>query len=230
MIFSTDQDNIDFSPLHDYYTMDKNKWGLKLSGGADSALVLYMMVKFIQDNKYDVDIITMTAIQDSKPYNRIYAEKVIAKVAELTGYQFKPENHYFVDARTETNELYIQDQESLVQGLIKDKKIDVRFAGITANPSPIDAPHLFDGKQTGPCDDRSKSETKKPIFNGQSVVPLINTDKRGVADLYSQLGITNTLFPVTRSCEGRDHNNDFSTHCGECWFCQEREWGFGRLI
>jgi 7-cyano-7-deazaguanine synthase in queuosine biosynthesis len=35
------------------------------------------------------------------------------------------------------------------------------------------------------------------------------------------------IFPITRSCES--WTNDFSKHCGECWWCKEREWGFGRL-
>ena len=55
----------------------------------------------------------------------------------------------------------------------------------------------------------------------------INIDKKGVAELYDYFGLMDTLFPLTRSCE--DWTDDFSAHCGKCWFCLERLWGFGKL-
>jgi len=57
---------------------------------------------------------------------------------------------------------------------------------------------------------------------------LINVDKKGVHEHYVRLGVLEELFPLTRSCE--IHTTDFSEHCGECWFCKERLWGFGRYV
>ena len=72
--------------------------------------------------------------------------------------------------------------------------------------------------------DRSKGLEKKP----NTWRPLINVDKKGVAEHYTRLGVLEELFPLTRSCEV--HTTDFSEHCGECWFCKERLWGFGRYV
>jgi len=41
-----------------------------------------------------------------------------------------------------------------------------------------------------------------------------------------------TLFPVTRSCEWNEHvvgEDPGMEHCGNCWWCHERKWAFGRL-
>ena len=66
--------------------------------------------------------------------------------------------------------------------------------------------------------DRSPGEKLRSTKNGDntSFKPLVNIDKKGVAELYEILGVTDTLFPLTRSCE--DFTDDFSKHCEECWF------------
>ena len=93
------------------------------------------------------------------------------------------------------------------------------------------APELYDGAHVlpgsyGPNDtDRSKSTQKKD----NTFRPLINVDKKGVAEHYSRLGVLEDLFPLTRSCE-EDNVYTFEEHCGDCWFCRERKWGFGRLV
>ena len=53
--------------------------------------------------------------------------------------------------------------------------------------------------------------------------PFFNLDKRQIAELYKQHNLLDTLFPLTVSCITE------ITHCGECWFCKERIWGFGKL-
>lgn len=55
---------------------------------------------------------------------------------------------------------------------------------------------------------------------------LINLDKKRIAELYNSLGILDDLFPLTRSRE--KITDDFSHHCGLCWFCAERFWAFNR--
>ena len=56
--------------------------------------------------------------------------------------------------------------------------------------------------------------------------PLINHNKKSVAKLYKALGVLDTLYPVTRSCETDEHPG---SHCGKCWWCGERKWAFGYL-
>ena len=67
-----------------------------------------------------------------------------------------------------------------------------------------------------------------PTYEFYQIDPLINVDKKGVAKIYEEEGLTDTLFPVTRSCEGSE---SLHQHCGECWWCEERMWAFdGRLV
>ena len=58
-----------------------------------------------------------------------------------------------------------------------------------------------------------------------SETPYSKLTKRDIALKYYEYGIHNKLFPLTFSCIV---NTD--VHCGKCWWCQERLWGFGRII
>lgn len=232
MIFTTDKTTVDLSHLQKLYDNNKRNWGIKLSGGADSALVAYMLAKIIKDNNWnDVNLYAITGISNVKPYNGIYAKAIISKIKELLDFDFS--GHYTATVSADaTISQYIQGQEDLVVSLFKDGTINYRFSGITANPPKTgDSEFLWIGNnaEAAPSDSdvRDRGDNNKAIFGEYGAKPLINTDKRGVASLYELFGITESLFPITRSCE--EVTTDFSKHCGRCWFCQERKWGFGKL-
>lgn len=221
MIFKNSQDTIEIA----IPTNVKNV-GIKLSGGADSAIVCYMLAKHVVEERPDVSIYAITSNAEGKEYQVEFAKRVMAKVSELTGVMFA--GHFTNLARTDNSENYTVDQDKLTASIYDKQIIEMHFAGITANPTPSEAPELYNDLSAMPSDDRSKQIEKRPYQNGQSYRPLINTDKRGVAELYRNLGVIDSLFPVTRSCEAFTTN--FSKHCGKCWFCRERYWGFGRYI
>ena len=55
--------------------------------------------------------------------------------------------------------------------------------------------------------------------------PFFNIDKKQIKNMYDELGLTETLFPITRSC---DNPKVKIGHCnGKCWWCEERKWAFG---
>jgi|TARA_B110000977_G_scaffold159883_1_gene203990 hypothetical protein len=223
MIFKNSQQDVDFSK---YIPLNFTKIGIKLSGGADSAIVCYMLAKYVMSERSDITIYPITGIADGKAYQKIFAEQVLLKITELTGVQFG--THYCATVRTDSSPNYTLDQNTLVNSLYKNKLIDMHLAGITANPTKDEAPSLYEDVSLMPSDDRSKTTNFRELVSGNSFRPLFNIDKRGVAEFYTTLGVLDELFPVTRSCE--EYTNDFTVHCGRCWFCQEREWGFGRLI
>jgi hypothetical protein len=235
LIIETSQDTIDFSPVIDMYHNGLKNWGIKLSGGADSAIVAYMLVKLIQEeNLVDAKLYAITGIQDIKPYNERYSKSVINKIEELTGFKFS--GHFLTEVRAGTASSYKGDQESLVQHLFSNGTINVRFSGITCNPTEEEAPHLWNekNKRGAPADLelRTRKEKERTKFKDNVCRPLINLNKKAVAEIYQQLGVTDSLFPVTRSCESihPERHKNYTEHCGKCWFCMEREWGFGRLI
>lgn len=219
MIFKNSQDTIEIS-IPDTV---KNV-GIKLSGGADSAIVCYMLAKHVVEERPDVSIYAITSNAEGKEYQVDFAKRVMAKVSELTSVKFA--GHFTNLARTDNSENYTEDQNQLVDSVYDKQLIEMHFAGITANPTAEEAPELYDDRDAMPSDDRSKQAVKRPYQTGRSFRPLINTDKRGVAELYHNLGVIDSLFPVTRSCEA--YTSNFSKHCGKCWFCKERYWGFGR--
>ena len=48
------------------------------------------------------------------------------------------------------------------------------------------------------------------------------------SNLYKEYNLIDSLFVYTRSCEWEAQNvkDPKLGHCGICWWCQERAWGF----
>ena len=218
MLFENSQDNWEIDLPSSITNI-----GLKISGGADSAIVCFMLAKYIMEERPDITLHPVTGIADNKLYQQKYADSVLRKVEELTGIVFG--KHQYKDV---TASRYILDQEDFLKSLYEQELFNLHFAGITANPSEDDAPHLYTSIKDMPTDDRSKQLIKKDNYR----LPLINIDKRGVAEHYTRLGVMDTLFPVTRSCEARvtDSEYNIDKHCEVCWFCKERYWGFNRYV
>jgi tRNA(Ile)-lysidine synthase TilS/MesJ len=59
--------------------------GLRMSGGADSSILLYLLAIFKRDYRPDINIFPMTVVNPFKPYHEIYSQRVIDKITELTG-------------------------------------------------------------------------------------------------------------------------------------------------
>jgi 7-cyano-7-deazaguanine synthase in queuosine biosynthesis len=214
MIIKNSQQDIEFN-LPSHY---KNV-GIKISGGADSAIIAYMLSKYVNEERNDIRITPITVNHEGKAYQETFSKRIIKHLTRVFGDIY---NNHQVGYCPEGSQ-YTSSQGTLVKSLYDKKIIEAHYVGITCNP-PNEIMDIIGWN--GPADDRSPSETFRPIVNGDntSFKPLVNIDKRGVAELYSTLGVLDTLFPLTRSCE--DFTDDFSKHCGECWFCKERYWGF----
>ncbi len=221
MLFKNSQDDYKMS-----IDSSITRIGLKISGGADSALVAYMLAKYAEAERPDLKIYPITGVSEKKPFQAIFSKQVITKIESLVNYTF--DTHITGSVRSDTN--YAKDQDTLVSNAYKSYGLQAHYAGITANPSAEQAPELVDPSEFNSewYNDRQRGKEKKLYTNGLSTRPLINTDKKGVYEHYVTLGILEEIFPLTRSCE--IHTTDFTHHCGECWFCKERYWGFGRLV
>ena len=205
---------------------DETRIGLKISGGADSAIVAYMLALYAKTERPDLKIYPITGISEKKPFQAIFSQKVLAKIENLVDYKFSQCTAQSVRG----DENYPLDQDKIVDMAYDKFQLHRHYAGITANPTESEAPELFDQDEFGNAwfNDRQKSTQLKSTVTGKSHRPLINVDKRGVAEHYNTLGVMEELFPLTRSCEL--HTTDFTQHCGECWFCRERYWGFNRYV
>ena len=194
--------------------------GIRISGGADSAILAYMLAVYKRDYKPNMSIHPITCINDRKPYQEVFAKQVLAKITELTGVEF---DEHFVE--NVDGGRYREDQGIFQESLYKAKKINIHFMGETLNPPiGVEVDWKFAGDGRDPTRDE-KGQTHVPIVIYK---PFRNIDKKAIAELYQHYGVLDTLFPLTRSCE--IHTFDFSNHCGGCWFCLERKWGFGRYV
>jgi hypothetical protein len=219
MIFSTTQDTYNFGNLDTV-----KRIGIKLSGGADSAGISYMIFKTIHDKKLDTEVVIITTEHNDKPYQRIYSNKVLVWLRE----EF-PLVKVIAHISNNTDGMdYSDAQDIVLDRAYNEFKIERHYNGITQNP-PRELSEQFEEEGMGEFDDTRFGHFAQ--WNGDyhhpGYRPFINTDKKGVASIYEQYNLLNTLFLETRSCE--EVTLDFRKHCGKCWYCKEREWGFGKL-
>lgn len=188
--------------------------GISHSGGADSGLLLYILMKH-----YDGPLHVYTC--SSKQKNRVsphVALNVIDKCMDLTGKKEVFHHTYHVE---------IQTFETLFDPLkieLEKNNIDYMYTGVTNNP-PDSVLVSFKNNNNGLGHKRNPNIIKNPYI-GRFYTPFTNIDKKNIANMYNDLGILDTIFPITRSCENQ---NLLSGHCGECWWCEERYWAFNRL-
>lgn len=196
--------------------------GVRISGGVDSAILTYLLGKYKSEERPDINLIPITLFRRSKPFNQVFAEKVLRFVEKEFNIIFN--SHYIVG-----NTLDLVDQSEattkLLNMLYREEVIQIHFVGITSTPLNT-VKGLTDDLDHITGLDRSPQKIK-PKIQGVSYRPLYNIDKKGVAELYNKFNLTDRLFPLTRSCE-ESYPKDFDVHCGECWWCRERFWAFGR--
>lgn len=198
-----------------------NTVGLKISGGADSSLTAYLISKYIIDNNLKIKVIPITIIEEAAPFQESFSKNVIKIIENL--HNFKFEEHKIYHHKSDTDKIQVmRDIEESLRDVV-----DLIISGTTQYPKDIDF-NTFGGNQfdgTGPSDNRIGQFTT--MWDNWVYTPLINLDKRDIANIYKEHNLMDVLFPYTRSCVSP--TKDFSKHCEKCWWCKERLWAFGTL-
>lgn len=187
--------------------------GIKMSGGVDSSLVAYLLVKHILDKKLDIKIYPIIIIERLSPFQELFAKPVIEFIENETGFYF--ESPFIFECAVDENKP--KKMRQIESNLLKTD-LDLIVAGTTQHP------------KTGFNEPGGPEESRVgnfPEIWDKVYIPFINKDKKELADLYKQYNLIDTLFPMTRSCVKVTEN--FDRHCGECWWCKERLWAFGKL-
>lgn len=219
---------------------DDRPVGVCVSGGADSAILLYILLSNIKNH---LQIYTMMS-PERRPAIESHVDSIVNTCKELTG------NSNFT---LHKNAVAVQSPDSLFQ-LCRDKldskEVDIIYFGLTKFP-PTEIYEQWEEKQPQwhidarndsvirpmygmciPIDENTDttwltSEIKDKIeIDQRAYVPFVNLNKKDIADLYNACGVLDQLFPKTRSCETQSH---IGSHCGKCWWCEERLWAFGCL-
>lgn len=189
--------------------------GIVCSGGADSSLLLYILMKY---STTPVHVYTLASKEKFRATSKVSAD-VIAKCMDLTGKSEVYHHVYYTDRQTFQTLFSVPNKEIL------DKKVSIVYTGITQTP-PLAVMDQFKEKMQPDVQEERDPSIQQELYYGSYYRPFINFNKKNISQLYDALMIKNHLFPVTRSCESLTQSTG---HCGECWWCEERQWAFGRL-
>ena len=207
--------------------------GVAVSGGTDSALLLYILMKHATSRIHIISCANGLT-NNQEPVNAL---KITNEIMKLTG----KKNVYFTTHWAENKQLNTTFQKELI---VDTLKLDIMYFGFT-RPPPEGAIVDFDvigSAAVGGVDKEltrqtywSKDEELTSIFGPKAngfkfplavASPFININKKEIARLYKSLDIE-TLYSMTRSCESL---TALDVHCGKCWWCKERLWAFGKLV
>ena len=211
-----------------------NKIGLRISGGADSAILLQLLCETIRAERTpgQAHIQPFTVNLDIKPWNPYYVDQVL---------DFTKEKYPDIDIKPLISAPCIEATYVTAQAKIEldnPHLFDIVFGGVTAIPLESDTDwgyirgnSVWAMRNT----DRDQDKEKRSYYwhnerNMWKSYPFVEHDKKVIASLYDLLNVRETLFPLTRSCEGLASETDYFTRqCGQCWWCKERIYGFGNL-
>lgn len=210
---------------NDHYLKDVDTIGIWMSGGADSSLLAYLLAKKIKDENLNVNIQPLS-VRRGRPWNPVYAANVIDFIVD--DLEFEKMNQHIIYYPDINDEYYREisifwekDNENFRNDLFQ-----ILYSGITCNP-PI-SENMSRNKE------RSRDEnSKRPIttYNGLRyyINPFFDINKKDLYEIYKHYNLLETLFPITRSCEGSaEDSGNYTYHCGKCWWCEERFWAFGK--
>lgn len=190
--------------------------GISCSGGVDSSLLLYFLMKYSKNKIY----IFSTGNKARQFKNITVTNNVIQKCIELTGNMNIEHHSTFCDHQTLSN---IFDKLDYYR---KNKLINIFYTGITANPPKYITDTFIEEVSEV---DRDPTIMREVLHNNnKAYTPWINIDKKKLAQIYKEYNLIDSLFVHTRSCEWETQNvqDPKLGHCGICWWCQERTWGF----
>lgn len=213
------------------------KWqriGISLSGGADSALLAYLI---LSKSPASIFFTTQTRMWKTRPWQRYVAKDVVSWFRERFNNTIEHiENFVPPELEEPKSPLILDEYGNMKPGnriilrahnefIAHTYKLDAWYAGVNLNPT-----EEFAGAPT----DRDTSVIPRELDHmGVKVLhPFVNTRKDWIVRQYINLGISD-LFEITRSCEGEFKNLDYTNYspyqrvqtCGQCFWCKEREWG-----
>lgn len=212
------------------------KIGISLSGGADSAILSYLVLK----NNPNAEIFFITQVRGwkTKPWQRYNALDVVAwfrknfdhTMQHVEG--FIPPDLEWGDKGANIVDEYgqLKSGDRIIlrshnEYICHRENIDAWFSAVTKNPTVH-----FEG---GMDDRNTASIPKQHKHLGVDVLhPFIDTQKDTIIRLYQENSVQD-LLKITRSCEGEFENLDYTNYmpgqdvpeCGKCFWCKERQWG-----
>lgn len=225
-----------------------NNWksiAVSLSGGADSALLTYLLCEKITTLGVDIDVhvISHTRMWKTKPWQSTDSLNVYNwLVNKFTNIKFQRHTNFIAPELEWGNKgpTIVDEYGKLVSGdnieirafaeyVCHHNDVDAYFNGVTRNPKSVD----FKGMHTRDIDKNESNGHLEYMIHMNVVVshPFRFIDKSAIVSEYKKKNIYE-LFELTRSCEGEFSDIDYTNYtpgqyvpiCSECFWCKEREW------
>lgn len=222
------------------------KWknvAIAVSGGADSALLAYMICELAKEHDTTIHIINHVRCWKTKPWQQDDADRVFKWLFQRfyhttfkrhTGF-IAPELEYGNIGPNLTDEYGKQVSGDNIQSrafaeyTCKKYQVDAFYNGVTRNPRLAFANGMRERDIELSPETRHLAEMEHMGF--MVYHPFRFTDKSEIVKMYKALDIM-SLFEITRSCEGEISGIDYTNYttgqavpvCGECFWCKEREW------
>ena len=217
---------------------------LSISGGCDSASVLYLCCKHFPQ----IDWIPYTCRDVNAPKDADAAIQIVEKMQkelpnanlrDIRVFEFNdrdPKSWVDADWAIANMERYkdmttigmskVIQIDKITEDLMLEYDYPLRLDGMSSNPS-IEEMEKHGFNHT--AEPRRNHEANWPTMRFTICQPFINVDKRFIADIFKQSEfMINEIYPLTRSCVGTARTtNNFTRVCGTCFWCHERNWAFG---
>ena len=199
---------------------------LSMSGGADSTMLCYLLAKTSRRHNLQITI---------QPYNGydIWApmdSKGVVKIIKYIQSKFpNVDIQWPISTVFDTNGDFAPNDKNmyitpLIEKLVAHNVVDLVMNGISMGP-PLEVQQTFKDWDNKINVRRLPgyhlwNEVEKAIDH---LSPLKHIDKRFIVQCYKEFDIEE-LLEITNSCIYPQGN------CGECWWCQERNWALNQTI
>jgi 7-cyano-7-deazaguanine synthase in queuosine biosynthesis len=232
--------------------------GISVSGGADSALMSYLLCDLVNKNKFEkkIHIITNVRCWKTRPWQQQNSLDVYNwLVSAFPTIEFKRHTNFIApdlewgsvgpNIVDEYGKLKSGNQIELrahAEYVAHKEKLDAWYCGVTKNPDKEFDGRLVDRDVNVDISDTTLDRLIKTHMGVFACHPFTYVQKDWIVAQYKKLGIMD-LFDLTRSCEGDRETYpdifgdlDYKTYepgspvpvCGKCFWCKEREWGLDK--
>ncbi len=205
-----------------------NNVGIMVSGGVDSAILLYYLMKHSKDKihifSYNSPRFNVTNLR----VNISVAIQVVETCIKLTD-----------NTNIEHHISYCDNLYDMPEQFIEEKRIKIVYSGVTSiPPKKVTDTFKLPSLEHHNRDSNVKRDVLKNLSLGKYYSPYTNIDKKIIASMYKEENLIKKLYTMTRSCayEPKSKHNFFENikdpglgHCGVCWWCEERNWAFEGL-
>lgn len=222
-----------------------NSISIALSGGADSALLSFLLCdKIVKTNPVmTVHIISNIRCWKTRPWQSTVRNQVIKylrnKFPSLNLVLHKnfvpPELEHGTMGKTITDEYGktvsgdTLELRAFAEYINFQHNCDAYYNAVTKNP-PIYIEGSLSSRDIDPSDNNLRLMVMKHM-NTVACHPFRFLDKSWIMRQYKELGI-NDLLDITRSCEGEFGDIDYTSYtvgqhvplCNTCFWCNERKW------